>query len=620
MCGILAILGRGLERESLEQGLKALEHRGPDHQAVWQKGIIGLAHARLSVIDLEGGHQPLHTSDGRLSLVANGEFYEHDRQLKLLRARGHEVLTQSDSELVLHFYREMGLDCLRLLRGEFAFCLWDADKRRLFAARDRFGIKPLFFAKHKDRLYLGSEAKALWAAGVPAGWCDRGVFQSLHICRHQDTTLFKGIEQVPPGHYLLADEDGLRIERYWDQNYTRSTLDLHPLEAVAEVERRLVESVRIRTRSDVKLACYLSGGVDSSSVLALAQRYSATPVAAFTVSFEHRDYDESRVAQEMARSVNAEFYQVRVSGQDMADAFVPTVLAGENVIYNGHAPARWLLSQALRREGYKVALGGEGADEMFAGYHFSQRALTGRPSPLSLLGKLLRPSTVSEIRLGTASPALKWAVRLLGLPNDVVDYLSDNFFSARDLFDPTFLKKFQGVDPYREFLAQFPWRKLWRCEPVKQVLYLWMHSAFLSYVLAAERLDMSHAVELRLPFLDHHFFEFAKDLPASLLSWDNQNKYLLRQAVAPYVTSAVLKGTKKPFLAPPSTETPFQKTLKELATGPEIDRVPFLKRPRVLSFVDGLMKMSPERSAAYDPLLSYLASLVVLQGSFKKQA
>jgi asparagine synthase (glutamine-hydrolysing) len=211
-------------------------------------------------------------------------------------------------------------------------------------------------------------------------------------------------------------------------------------------------------------------------------------------------------------------------------------------------------------------------------------------------------------------------VRLLGLPHDVVDYLSDNFFSARELFEPSFLEKFQGVDPYREFLAQFPWRKLWRCEPVKQVLYVWMHSAFLNYILAAERLDMSHAVELRLPFLDHHFFEFAKNLPASLLFRDNQNKYLLRQAVAPYVTSTVLKGAKKPFLAPPSTETPFQKTLKELATGPEIERVPFLKRSQVLSFVDGLTKMPPERSAAYDPLLSYLASLVVLQVSFANRA
>lgn len=617
MCGILAILGKGVQRESLERGLETLENRGPDHQAIWHQGKVGLAHARLSVIDLEGGSQPLHTSDGRLSLVANGEFYEHERHLQLLRARGHDVQTRSDSEIVLHFYREMGVRCLRLLRGEFAFCLWEADKRRLFAARDRFGIKPLFYSEYQGRLYLGSEAKALWAAGVPAKWDHQGVFQSLHLCRHQDTTLFSGIKQLPPGHYLLADERGVVVKRYWDQNYTRGTLDLHPFEAVGEIERRVAESVRIRTRSDVKLACYLSGGVDSSSVLALAQKYSPTPVAAFCVAFEHRDYDESRVAREMAESVSAEFFEVRVSAQDMADAFVPTVLAGENLVYNGHAPARWLLSRALNREGYKVALGGEGADEVFAGYHFSQRALTSRSSPFALLKKLFRPSTESDRLLGEVSVSLKWAVRLLGLPKDVVDYLSEKFLSARGLIAPAFLKQFQEIDPYREFLSQFQWGKLWRAEPVKQVLYVWMHSAFLNYVLAAERLDMSHAVELRLPFLDHHLFEFAKDFPASLLFHEGQNKYLLRQAVAPYVTKAVLNGAKKPFLAPPSTETPFHKTLKDLATAPELESVPFLERSRVLNFVDALEKMPPQQSSAYDPLLSYLASIVVLQSNFR---
>lgn len=595
-----------------EEALGALQHRGPDHRGTWEGDGVILGHTRLAVIDLEGGNQPLRTADNDLVLVANGEFYDHDRHLEALASRGHQLGSRSDSEVVLHFYREMGVGCLSLLRGEFAFCLWDAKRKRLFAARDRFGIKPLFYGRHEGRLYIASEAKALWAAGFPAAWDEEGVHQSLHLCRHQDRTLFRGVYQLPPGHFLVADDRGLEVTAYWDQSYPRRLSRVTPGEAVDEVSRLLHEAVRLRTRSDVPLACYLSGGVDSSSVLGLAQRYSRGQVTAFSVAFEDPQYDESSVAREMAGFAGADFHEVRVSGADLAEAFESTVIQGENVVYNGHAPARWLLSQALQERGFKVALGGEGADELFAGYHFSQRALTGSSQPWwRTLGRFLQPARRD---LREVSWTLEVAVRGLGLPDDVVGFLSEKFLAARQMICPAFLARFQGRDVYREFLSQFPWLRLWGAQRVSQVLYVWMHSAFLNYVLAAERLDMAHAVELRLPFLDHRLFEYTKTLPARLLYYQNQNKYLLRQAVAPYVSPQVLRGDKQPFLAPPAQDTPLSGKLHELLRSPELRDIPFLEEAKVLDFFDSL---KTEERSAYDPLLSYLASLVVLHSRYR---
>ena len=217
MCGILAILDRcrPVEEQGLRDGMTALAHRGPDQQGHWLSpcGQVGLAQTRLAIIDLEAGRQPLLTSDGQLALVANGELYDHDRLLEMLQARGHRLGSRSDSEVALHLYREMEEGMLSVLRGEFAIILWDARRQRLLAARDRFGIKPLFYAQHQGRLMLASEAKALWAAGLPRGWDPDGVLAAMHMVLPADRTLFAGIRQVPPGTLLLADSNGLTVRR-----------------------------------------------------------------------------------------------------------------------------------------------------------------------------------------------------------------------------------------------------------------------------------------------------------------------------------------------------------------------------------------------------------------------
>ena len=223
MCGIVAVYSRRepLSEETLRRATKSLYHRGPDGQRQWisRNSRVGLGHARLSIIDLSTGDQPIASEDERTRIVANGEFYGYEAIQRELESRGHQLRTRSDSEIALHLYEELGPQCLHQLRGEFAFAIWDEKQNCLFAARDRFGIKPLFYAWHRDTLYIASEVKALFAAGVPARWDHESVYQSVSFGGHQMRTLYDGVYLVPPGHYLIATEKHLQITRYWDFNY-----------------------------------------------------------------------------------------------------------------------------------------------------------------------------------------------------------------------------------------------------------------------------------------------------------------------------------------------------------------------------------------------------------------
>jgi asparagine synthase (glutamine-hydrolysing) len=329
MCGIVAMFSKEkpISALALTKATQRLNHRGPDYQSQWiaSHQRVGLGHTRLSIIDLTTGNQPLTNEDEQLHLIANGEFYDFERIQRDLKQRGHRLLTHSDSEIVLHLYEEFGTQCLHHLRGEFAFILWDESKQLLFAARDRFGIKPLFYSIVDDTLYLASEAKALFAAGVPARWDRESFFQQLFVYVNPDRTLFEGVYQVPPGHYLLATPQGIQIVRYWDLDYPRTDAPTPALcsdaEYIEQFRGTLDEAIRIRLRADVPIGCFLSGGVDSSSILGMAAKHSAEPIRGFTVTFEGTPYDEGPIARETAAHVGAHFQSVPLNQSDFADQY-----------------------------------------------------------------------------------------------------------------------------------------------------------------------------------------------------------------------------------------------------------------------------------------------------------
>jgi asparagine synthase (glutamine-hydrolysing) len=627
MCGIVAILSneKPVAAESLRLATRSLIHRGPDEQHDWiaPSGRVGLGHTRLSIIDLVTGTQPIASEDGRLHIVVNGEFYDFERIRRELETRGHQFRTRSDSEIALHLYEEMGAACLEHLRGEFAFVIWDERNQTLFAARDRFGIKPLFYARVRDTLYLASEVKALFAAGVPAKWDQESMFQNLFLCVDQDRSLFHEIRQVPAGHFLVASAGSSEVACYWDVDYPRANQSTNHQSEADYVERLrslLDDAVQLRMRADVPVGCYVSGGVDSSSVLGLASMQSQGRVAAFTVAFDHADFNESAMARRTAAHVGADFLPVPVTEADFAAVFVEAVRQGEMVHYNAHGAARYLLSREVQKAGYKVVLAGEGADELFAGYEFSRQALLSSSANNGLskwprmLSRMMRAKSPTEQRIAETSPWLGRVSRVLAFSPDLVDYVAEKFTLLQSMLATDFAAEFQRRDPYREFFRQFKWRaNLLGREPVKLILYLWMKSLFVNYVLAGERLDMAHAVEVRLPFLDHKLFEFARSIPAAQLARNGAQKYLLREAVRPFVTDEVYQGAKQPFFAPPMLMgNPMYELLQDLLRSQSFKSVPFFDRTSVIRFLDALPAMDEGTRKSMDPILFMMASIGVL--------
>ncbi len=609
MCGIVGIFSRQepIRVEALTKATQQLSNRGPDCQSHWVASHrkVGLGHTRLSIIDLATGNQPISNEDEQLHVIVNGEFYDYEKIQHQLRNLGHRLRTRSDSEIVLHLYEEFGTECLQYLRGEFAFILWDEAKQVLFAARDRFGIKPLFYATVGNTLYLASAAKALFAAGVPASWDYESYFQQLFIYVNQDSTLFAGVKQIPPGHYLLATHNQTQIHRYWDLDYPTANQQIPQRQDNEYIElfrHKLEEAVQIRLRSDVPVGSFLSGGIDSSAVLGIAAKSSSDPIRAFTVSFDRPAYDEEPIARETAKYVGADFQVIRLNQSDFAEHISDAIWHAETLGVNSHGVARYIQSRAVRQSGYKVVLSGEGSDEILAGYsharqdllfnHSNQKTPTALASVEQKLGFI--PTWLKEI-------AVKRSVFHL-------------------LLNPDYASDYSALDVYGKFLNQFDIEEqILGREPVIQSLYLWSKSILPNYILFAERLEMANALEVRLPFLDHHLFELVREMPVSLLLRGMREKYVLREAARPFLTDTVYTRPKQPFTAPPVTITTNNSLyilIKDVLQSSVMASVPFFNQSAIATLLDRLPTMKESQRINLEPILLMLLGTCFLQSRF----
>jgi asparagine synthase (glutamine-hydrolysing) len=639
MCGIVAMLSdrQPISTETLRSATRQLYHRGPDGQRQWiaPHQRVGLGHARLSIIDLTTGDQPIANEDERLHIVVNGEFYDYERIQRELGQRGHRLRTRSDSEIALHLYEDFGTQCLHQLRGEFAFVLWDEPNRTLFAARDRFGIKPLFYALHEGTLLLASEAKALFAAGVPARWDRASVFEhTTLLVPQQDRSLFEGVHQVPPGHYLLATPGNLQVVRYWDFHYPQvedQRVRSSDAEYAEAFRCALDDAVRLRLRADVPVGCYLSGGIDSCSVLGLAAQHRSDPIRAFTLRFDRADYDEGAVAQEMAARVGAEFHPIPIHQADLADHFADAIWHAETTCINAHGVAKFVLSRAVRDAGYKVVLTGEGSDEILGGYpHFRRDMLlydnTGQdPHDVRrLLDQLRDTNPVSRGLLLPDGQAVSLASveRLLGFAPSWMEVNGTTAFKLQALFRDDFAAEFTGSDPYRGFFNGLDVRgQLGARPPVHQSLYLWAKSQLPNYVLTmlGDRMEMAHSIEGRVPFLDHHVVELVRDLPVAQKIRGTTEKYVLREAARPLLTDTVYQRHKHPFTSPPVALSPDERLhelLQDTLRGPVLASLPFYDQRKVVALLDRLPAMDAGARTAVDPALMTLLSACVLHDRF----
>ena len=639
MCGVVgALLAEpGPTDERVARALRCLAHRGPDHTGSWfapdRRMLLG--HVRLSVIGLGNGEQPLVDATGELHCVVNGELYGYRAIREELRAEGRRFVTDSDSEIALRLYEKLGGDFVHRLRGEFAVVIADQRRRCLIAVRDRFGIKPLYYSVLGGDVYVASEIKALLALGVPARWDADAFFAEMHGVRTADRTLFDGIYAVPPGSMLFARAGRVEIRPYWDTDFpTQTELAGDPrseAEVVAGFREVLEDAVGERLVADVEVASYLSGGIDSSAVLGLAQRRLTRPVRAFTIVFGDERYSEERLAEQTARWLGAAFVPVPVSQQDLADAFSDALWHAETLMINAHGVAKYLLSRAVRDAGIKVVFTGEGADEILGGYPPFRRDMLlhnsedqPREDVEKLLSELAATTRSSRGLLsadGAPAPGLEVLETRLGWVPSALGTYSAAAAKMYPLLDEEYLRTGRRADPYTELLDSLDVRgRIAGRDPVNQALYLWTRSHLPTYVLTvlADRMEMAHSVEGRVPFLDHHVAEYAARLPVQHKIRGLREKHVLREAVRDCVLPEVYDRQKHPFMAPPARDSgdPLAMFCQDTLRSGMVQDQPFFDATRVRGLMDHVAGLAPDDRAAFEGIVLRVVSTCLLQERF----
>ncbi len=554
---------------TLRRMLTTLHHRGPDGSGVHIDRTRGLAlgHARLSIIDLDTGDQPVRLDGRGLVLTHNGEFYDYKPIRARLATHGRRFATKSDSEIALHLYDRHGLDFFEHLRGEFAFALFDEEQDELLLVRDRFGIKPLYWHADAGGLRWGSEVKALLEHPAVERKLDphAAIHQMMQVMV-PGTTSFQDVKAVRPGHFLRVRRKGERLEisehRYWDLDFPQA--GEHDAKAAPEpyvegVREHLIDAVRTRLEADVPVGCYLSGGIDSCSILGLATAMQQSPVQAFTISFDHDAYDEAAIAREMARATNAKQEELAIGAADLyGDSYRRTVWHAERTFYNTLGVAKWHMSRRVHELGYKVVVTGEGSDELFAGYPFLKRdyflhapegrqeaELRGMDGKNALFkGAILSEEDAShpafDALLGfTPSWIQPWILTL----KRVTPLLSGELRSLLDTYDPI-QAIVDTLDP----------TMLAGRHPLDQVQYTWAKTMLEGQILTwgGDRVDMANSMESRPAFLDHHLAEYAVGIPPAVRIRGGVEKWVLREAMKGVLPRTLYEREKFAFMAPPS--------------------------------------------------------------------
>jgi asparagine synthase (glutamine-hydrolysing) len=546
MCGVVAVCG-SYDPDALDRAVRALAHRGPDGHGVAAFDGAILGHTRLALVDVAGGAQPIMNEDGTVACVVSGELYDDVDIRRELEARGHRFRTGSDSEIAVHLYEEHGAAFVDRLRGEFAIILWDARRRRMLCARDRFGVRPLVYWRSSFGVAVASEAKALFALGAPRRWDMTSVWTAMcaqYTLPHR--TLFADVEQVAPGCLLIVEQGMIRTERYWDIDFPKADDKRHVTSA--QVRAALDDAVQARTRGEHdRLACALSGGIDSTAVAALASKRAR--VECFTLSFKEDDYDELAVAERTAAHIGTPLHVVHASGAALWNALTDAVAQSEGLTVNLHLPAKWLLARDVKRAGISVLLTGEGADEALGGYPHLRRDVL-----------LEAGASTHDLAAGNMASA--------GLMMPDGDALDTSAVARALGFVPSFLEAKAALgkravsllsfsspsDAYGEIVEALDvGGQLRGRERIDQSSYIWCKLALAGYILRTlgDGAEMAHAVEGRVPFLDHRFFELVRATPTADKIRGDVEKYLLRDAMKADVPEEVIARRKHPLLAPP---------------------------------------------------------------------
>jgi len=568
MCGIVGTYNltkqHPIEEANLRQMLAMIRHRGPDESGIYLDSQIGLGNVRLCIIDLTGGQQPITNEDETLWIVYNGEIYNYLELRDELETRGHRFVTNTDTEVILHLYEDYGPECLDHLNGPFAIAIWDTRQQRLFLARDRIGIRPLFYAQRDGALIFGSEIKALLADRRLTPEIDPVSLDQVFTFWSPlpPRTILRDIFELPPGHYMMAQDGQIEFHRYWQPVFpTQPATGARSLdEAAEELRTLLIDATRLRLRADVPVGAYLSGGLDSSTVTALIMTQTSNHLETFSIAFSDPAFDESTHQQRMAQFLGTDHHILYCNHTDIGNAFPDMIWHTEMPMVRTAPVPLFLLSQLVNQHNLKVVLTGEGADEFLGGYNIYKEAKVRRfwaknpdSSIRPLLLKRLYPYVSNLNSGGDAYLTAFFKERLTDV--DAADYSHairwrntarlKRFFSSELKAG---LAEYNGpaIEQVSLDEAFFDW------EPLARAQYLEITIFLSQYLLSAQgdRVAMAHSVEGRMPFLDHRVMEFCNGLPPTFKLRGLIEKYLLKRAAADLLPEEICRRPKRPYRAP----------------------------------------------------------------------
>ena len=558
MCGICGIFDRSgnpVDQALLGKMTSIIRHRGPDGEGRFVDGEVGLGHRRLSIIDVEGGTQPICNEDGSLQIVFNGEIYNFVELRRELEAAGHGFRTRSDTEVIVHAYEQWGRECVERFNGMFAFALWDSNTRELFLARDHLGIKPLYYVQLGNRILFASEIKALLQDSDYRRNVDVEALAELFTFRYVPSpkTLFQGIRKLPPGHRMTLSARGIEINRFWHWvPGFREDCDEETL--IGEYQDLLEDAVRLQLRSDVPLGLFLSSGIDSGALLAIMSKYSSGPVQTFTIGFEGGEKtNEVTDAMALARMFGADHHFMLVRPEDYLQYYENYLWDLEEPVGNETAAAFYFVSK-ITREKVKVALTGQGADEPWAGY---DRYLGAKLSMLySRMPSLVTASVAACVgRIPGRYERLKRGVVALCEPDMLTRFAKIySFYSAemkQQLFKGPLAAHIAG-DAYQSKKALHRLQSdVQHLDPVTQMLYIDTRANLPDDLLmVADKTSMANSLEARVPFLDYRLIEFIESLPPGLKLNGLTGKYLHKKALGKWLPQDVIHRKKKGFANP----------------------------------------------------------------------
>ena len=543
----------------------SLQHRGPDEFGIYFDQCCALGHARLSIIDLAGGSQPLTNEDETIWIAFNGEIFNYVELRQELIKNGHRFRTDSDTEVIVHAYEQWGRACLDRFNGQFAFALYNSKTRSFFAARDRLGIRPLFYTYHQGRFYFASEIKAIFCdSSVPRAIDPIGLDQIFTWwTTAPPRTAFEGVHELVAGCWLEISVDGLKQGRYWSQDFATEFDRGRSVDSWAEELRSLlIDSVRLRLRADVPVGAYLSGGLDSSATTALIKNFTDTPVETFSIAFQDKAFDESDYQDQMASFLGTHHHRISCGQIDIAEAFPDVIWHTERPLVRTAPTPLFLLSRLVRQNDFKVVLTGEGSDEIFGGYDLFKETLIRR--------------------FWARQPKSKWRPRLLGrlyptlpLSGARARFYLETFYKkgladtdayhfshmprinttsrVKGYFTSDFRTEIGDEDATAAFGHDLPeafetWHHLCRAQ------WLEARSLLAGYLLSSQgdRMSAAHAVEGRYPFLDHRLVEFSGKLPPYYKLRGLNEKYILKKAMSAELPPEITQRVKQPYMAPDS--------------------------------------------------------------------